>query len=341
MAKKHKHEDHLNHEAWAIPYGDLVTLLLALFVVMYSMSAINEGKFRVASASLKEAFSGKPTSPRPFEIGPGAPAGEPKPSVLPGTPPRPPLRGSGISLRKMLAGPEAQRVEQDAGQAELASQRERRQLAQMADEVHTAMGDLIAQKLVVVRRYEQWLEVEIQTDLLFASGSAQLGSAAGEVLDRLAEVLGEFDNHLRIEGHTDNVPISTREFPSNWELSSARAASVVHRFMAHGVDPHRMAVLGLAEYVPAVENVDEASRNRNRRVVIVVLANPTTQKMPIIPAMATAPAESVSSTADAPATGEALRSDLEPSATEPTPVESAPQRLAAASLATAGGRAEP
>lgn len=341
MAKKHKHEDHLNHEAWAIPYGDLVTLLLALFVVMYSMSAINEGKFRVASASLKEAFSGKPTSPRPFEILPGQPASEPKPSVLPGTPPRPVLRGSGISLQKVLADPAAQRVEQDAGMAGVASQRERRQLAQMADEVHTAMGDLIEQKLVVVRRFDQWLEIEIQTDLLYASGSAQLGTEAGEVLDRLADVLRGFDNHLRIEGHTDNVPISTREFPSNWELSSARAASVVHRFMAHGVDPRRMAVLGLAEYVPAVENTDAASRNRNRRVVIVVLANPATQQLPMIPAMVTAPSEPASSTVEASPPSDPLHTAIETPAAEQATDESAPQRLAAASTATAGGRAEP
>lgn len=344
MAKKRKHEDHLNHEAWAIPYGDLVTLLLALFVVMYSMSAINEGKFRVASASLREAFSGSPTSPSPIQLGPtpGAP-GDPKPKVVPGTTIRPSFRGSGISLRKVLADPEAQRVEQDAAMAELASKREHRQLAQMADEVHTAMGELIAQKLVVVRRYDQWLEVEIQTDLLYASGSAQLGSAAGEVLDRLAEVLRDFDNHLRIEGHTDNVPIATREFPSNWELSSARAASVVHRFMAHGVDPRRMAVLGLAEYVPAVENTDAASRNRNRRVVIVVLANPATQRIPTIPALLPEPGESASSTPDAPATTtEALHAAVEPApVAEQPPAVSAPQRLAAASTATSGGRAEP
>jgi chemotaxis protein MotB len=160
------------------------------------------------------------------------------------------------------------------GPGDTAQAREREQLARMADEVHTALGDLILEKQVIVRRHEQWLEIEIQTDILFASGSARLGSQAGSVLDRLADVLGNFDNWLRIEGHTDNVPIATREFPSNWELSSARAASVVHRFMARGVEPRRMTVLGLSEYHPAADNTNDDGRNRNRRVVVVVMANP-------------------------------------------------------------------
>lgn len=325
MAKKHKHEDHLNHEAWAIPYGDLITLLLAFFVVMYSMSSVNEGKYRVLADSLNEAFGGSPRSSQPIQVGPhkgaqGA-ASDPRPRILPGAPPHPGLRGSLISLQKDGdQGPTARRAEIDEARLESVAIREHRQLEKMADKVHEAMGDLIAQKLVVVRRYDQWLEVEIQTDLLYASGSAQLGSAAGAVLDRLAEVLREFDNHLRIEGHTDNVPIATREFPSNWELSSARAASVVHRFMAQGVAPQRMAVLGLSEYSPVVENTDAASRNRNRRVVIIILANPATQKLPNLPALAATP-------------------ESQPATTEPA--SGLPQPLAAAGAGTSAGRAEP
>ena len=288
MAKKVKHEDHLNHEAWAIPYGDLVTLLLALFVVMYSMSAVNEGKFRVASASLKAAFSGKPMSPMLIQIGPSPGASgsskDTRPRILQGAPPHQGISGAGISVvRPSIVGPSPAKVAAQKEQEAQAAAREREQLQKMADKVHEALGDLIAQKLVVVRHHEQWLEVEIQTDILFTSGSAQLASAAGQVLDRLAGAMLEFDNRLRIEGHTDNIPIATREFPSNWELSSARAASVVHRFMAGGIAPQRMAVLGLAEYQPVVENLDAASRNRNRRVVIVVLANPAAPPLPEFP----------------------------------------------------------
>lgn len=293
MAKKHKHEEHANHEAWAIPYGDLITLLLALFVVMYSMSAINEGKFRVASESLNAAFSGKPRSPTPLQIGPSTPSSKnlPRLQMMPGAPKPSPDRGANESLTgPEMAGKIAPHLSGFAGNEVRATARARRELEKMSEDVHAALGDLIDQKMVIVRRHEQWLEIEIQTDILFASGSAQLASAAGTVLERLAEVLQGFDNHLRIEGHTDNVPISTREFPSNWELSSTRAASVVHRFMARGVDPRRMTVLGLAEYRPVGDNANAEGRNRNRRVVIVVLANPADRPHELLPVPAAPPA---------------------------------------------------
>jgi chemotaxis protein MotB len=277
VAKKHKHEDHINHEAWAIPYGDLITLLLAFFVVMYSMSSVNEGKYRVLSDSLNAAFGGAPRSPTPIQVGPKAQSSssDPKPRVMPGAPPQPGLRGTLQALKKPdLPGLMPARLSGDGGLHEMIGTREHEQLARMSDEVHAALGDLILEKQVIVRRHEEWLEIEIQTDILFASGSARLGTEAGGVLDRLADVLGNFDNRLRIEGHTDDVPIATHEFPSNWELSSARAASVVHRFMARGVEPRRMAVLGLSEYHPVADNADDQGRNRNRRVVVVVMANP-------------------------------------------------------------------
>lgn len=296
MAKKHKHEDHINHEAWAIPYGDLITLLLAFFVVMYSMSSVNEGKYRVLSDSLNAAFGGAPRSPTPIQVGPKTQSStsDAKPRVLPGAPPKPGVRGTLQAFKKPdLPGLMPAKLPGEGGANPMVGAREREQLERMSDEVHEALGDLILEKQVIVRRHEEWLEIEIQTDILFASGSARLGDAAGGVLDRLADVLGNFDNRLRIEGHTDNVPIATREFPSNWELSSARAASVVHRFMAHGVEPRRMTVLGLSEYHPAADNADADGRNRNRRVVVVVMANPGTRNPQLEGLAAPAPTASV------------------------------------------------
>lgn len=277
MARKHKHEEHANHEAWAIPYGDLITLLLAFFVVMYSMSSINEGKYRVLADSLNAAFGGAPRSPSPVQVGPRTQnsSPEPRPRVLPGAPPHPGVRGSQQSQQRPdIAGPVVARLPGEGAREVRAAARQKRELERMAEDVHRALGDLIQQKLVVVRRHEQWLEIEIAADILFASGSSRVESAAGHVLDRLAGTLRGFPHPLRIEGHTDNVPIATREFPSNWELSSARAASVVHRFMANGVDPRRMAVLGLAEFRPVAANESVEGRNRNRRVTVVVLAHP-------------------------------------------------------------------
>jgi chemotaxis protein MotB len=125
--------------------------------------------------------------------------------------------------------------------------------------------------MVSVKRSNLWLEVEINTDILFPSGSSGFSGAALPVLDKLAEVLKSFPNPIRVEGHTDDRPIRTSAFPSNWELSAARAASVVHEFMQAGVDPMRLEIVGFGEFHPLQPNDSEAGRNANRRVAILIL----------------------------------------------------------------------
>lgn len=268
MARKHKHEDHLNHEAWAIPYGDLVTLLLALFVVMYAVSSVNEGKYRVLADALSEAFGGPPRSMKPIQMGTQQRGDEQsRIQVMParGADKSNPVGGNDPNMKNRFIQPS-----RAAGPGENAS---REHLARMAAAVEAALGDLISRDLVVVKRTDYWLEIEIRTDILFSSGSASVAEGAGPVLSRLAAILTPFGNNLRIEGHTDNVPINTVTFPSNWELSAARAASVVHLFMKQGVDPGRMTVAGFGEYHPVADNAAVEGRNQNRRVVIVVLAD--------------------------------------------------------------------
>ncbi len=252
MSRKHKHEEHMNHEAWAIPYGDLVTLLLALFVVMYAISSVNEGKFRAASASLSEAFKGVPRTAVPIQIG----------TI--------PVLSKGKELDVNLV--EAERQEDGGAMTDntgdgLASK-------EMADQLNTALDDLITAKVIVVRQTPFAIEVEIQTDLLFTSGQAKLSASAQEILMRLADVLKKFPNPIRVEGHTDNIPIRSAEFLSNWELSAGRAATVVHLLMSAGVSPQRMSVIGLSEYRPVADNNDEKGRNRNRRVQLIIPALP-------------------------------------------------------------------
>jgi len=273
--RKRSHEDHTNHEAWAIPYGDLVTLLLALFVVLYSMSSVNEGKYRVLSDSLNEAFGGRPRSMKPIQIGdhPDRGANPALINIVPKQAGTTQKRVDGNSLVKAPLPTSSPSPEQartaGAGQG-------RGDLRRMADQIQVAMGDLIDKKLVTVRRTEQWLEIEIRTDLLFPSGVADVSAAAKPVLARVSAILKPFPNAIRIEGHTDNVPIATAAFPSNWQLSSARAASVVSLFMAQGVAPTRMSVAGFGEFYPAASNDSPEGRNRNRRVLVVVLAGSAT-----------------------------------------------------------------
>lgn len=270
MSRKHKHEEHMNHEAWAIPYGDLVTLLLALFVVMYAISSVNEGKFRAASASLSEAFKGVPRTAMPVQIG----------TI--------PVLSKGKELDVNLA--EAERPPEGGIQDSLDSGGTGLAAKEMAEQLTDSLSDLIEAKVIVVRQTPFAIEVEIQTDLLFTSGQATLSVPAQEILTRLAGVLKGFPNPIRVEGHTDNVPIRSAAFLSNWELSSARAATVVHLLMNAGVKPERMAVIGLGEYRPVADNKDEAGRNRNRRVQLIIPAPPEA-KPPVTDAPVPAPAQ--------------------------------------------------
>jgi len=237
MARRKRHEEHENHERWAIPYGDLVTLLLAFFVVMYSISQVNEGKYRVVSDSLNAAFRGTPTSVLPIQVG------EPAATTL-----------------------AAPIVQLPADQKLMAL----RQLAQQAEK---AMGPLIMQGLVDVSRGEGKLSIAIRSDILFASGAARLAPEAQPVIELLGQVLAGFPVDVRVEGHTDNVPVAGGQYPSNWELSAARALSVVHMLVADGVPPERLSAVGFGEFHPVVPNSTPDGRNANRRVVLTVEAS--------------------------------------------------------------------
>jgi len=266
MARKKKHEEHVNAEAWAIPYGDLVTLLFALFTVMYAMSSVNEGKFRVLSDSMIAAFNGAPKSMRPVNIG------EPEPGKggdmhLVGVTPT-----VFMKIKDQKINPDGRLAPRDPSKAEGAISADLPGvLIRMQRQVQDAMQALIDAKLVTVRRENMWLEIEINADILFPSGAGEFTPTAEPVLDKLAEVLKPFPNPIRVEGHTDDRPIRTAEFPSNWELSAARAASVVHQFTRQGIDPLRLEIVGFGEYHPRQSNDTSEGRNANRRVAILVL----------------------------------------------------------------------
>lgn len=276
MARNHKHEDHVNHEAWAIPYADLLTLLLAFFVVMYAISSVNEGKYRVLSDSLFAAFRGSPRTLQPIQVGEKAVGSGAdihmtivQQAMLEGQP-RSMLEPTPIKMGEASNGSRQSNTTYDSETTQTAAAVE--QLETVAKEVEQAMSSLVDQKLIAVRRHGLWVEVEIRTDILFPSGVATLSPDAVNILRQLAGTLTPFPNPIRVEGHTDNRPINTRIFPSNWELSSARAASVVHLFTETGMAPSRLAVIGLGEYRPAQSNDTPEGRNANRRVVLVILS---------------------------------------------------------------------
>ncbi|MDT0618267.1 flagellar motor protein MotD [Salinisphaera sp. P385] len=280
-------EDHVNHEAWAIPYGDLITLLLAFFVVMYSISSINEGKYRVLSDAMMKAFNSPARTIHPIQLGRTRQRGDDsdqkvniiKPQTIEQSiggsarairhdaifPPPIPLR-AGVPI---VASPD--------GSGTAAAQA---QIQAVAERIREALAPLIAADMVTVRELPAGVEVEINTDILFVSGSAEVEDRARPVLADLAAVLSGLPNPLRIEGHTDNVPIRTPRYASNWVLSAARAASVVELFAAEGLAPALMSVHGYGEYRPVADNTTAGGRNANRRVVVLVRTLPDIQGLP-------------------------------------------------------------
>ena len=277
-----RHEEHTNHEAWAIPYGDLMTLLLAFFVVMYAISSVNAGKYRVLSDSLFAAFRGTPRTMEPIQVGEkqtgsgaelesaviqSALQGQQRTSLAPV-----PVEGGNLNtgtspVANNLPAKAASRARTvpAAGAAAAA-------LTRVADEVARAMDDLVKQDLVVMRRNEFWIEVEIKTDILFPERQRAAWPQRRGRLQRLGGALAPFPNPIRVEGHTDNKPIKTVAFYSNWELSAARAGSVVRVLQSHGVDPGAPGRDRLRRAAPDQSNDTEQGRNANRRVVVVILS---------------------------------------------------------------------
>ena len=324
MARRKQHEEHTNHEAWAIPYGDLVTLLLAFFVVMYAVSSLNEGKYRAVAASLASAFNAPPSALEPIQIGDNMKqeASIGRPTAIP----RGAVKGPASSpvldspLKPMLESKmRADRIgDSGADAASIAASRE--QLSRIALQLEDTLSEMVRARLITVRRSDLWLEVEINSDILFQSGSASLDFGAQELLSRLASVLRDLPNPIRIEGYTDDRPIATTQFPSNWELSAARAASVVHLFVRERFAPERLVMVGYGQFRPKAANDTDAGRNANRRVVLMVLATPAAA--PAQPAAAPASAPETPAFPSAPVPQPAIARTRDPvPAPSPTPTQ--------------------
>lgn len=259
MSRRRRYvEEPANNDRWLISYADFITLLFAFFVVMYSISSINEGKYRVLSDSLMWAFRQTPKSMDPVQVGQPAKADIPpnrsfiqRPNVL-DTP----------AIEVLPDERTARRGIEDA-----------HFMGRMADELRRALAELMELDLVTVRYNHLWLEVEIRDSVLFPSGSAILQPRAVPVMKSVAAILRDYQNAVRVEGFTDDRPIDTLMYPSNWELSTARASSVVRLLVSAGVDPGRLSAQGFAEFRPVAENVTAEGRAQNRRVVLVVLAD--------------------------------------------------------------------
>jgi len=251
--RKRKIEEPVNHERWLVSYADFITLLFAFFVVMYSISSVNVGKYRVLSDTLEATFTEPKRSIEPIQVGEvqrseDDEAGDKTDNLIK------------IETVKVYSPPPV-------------SDNTIRTINDLSKQLNSAFSDLIESEDIVIKQGEDWLELEMKSRVLFYSGEARLGKEAVPIIGKVANILRTSANPIQVEGFTDDNPINTPKFPSNWELSAARAASVVHLLDRYGLNPERMSAIGYGEFQPIADNRTEAGRQKNRRVVLVVLGS--------------------------------------------------------------------
>ncbi len=238
-----------SHERWLVSYADFMTLLMAFFVVMYSLSQVSEDHFRVLSQALDKAFNNE--SIDESEITEGVPKLSTTASPLA-------LDGNAIEDRR---GNDSSEVPEN--------------FVRVDDTREQTFEKLVETDPVLIGGNERWLQLELPAEILFQSGGASLSETAKVRLSGIAEDLNSHGKEIRVEGFTDNEPVSGGLYPSNWELSSARASAVVRFLVEQGVKPRRLSAIGYGEHYPISTNSTEEGRNENRRIVISVAAHET------------------------------------------------------------------
>lgn len=248
MLRRQILQDSNNHERWLISYADFMTLLFGFFVVMYAISSVNEGKYKVLSSALNEVFAQRELTLAPVQVGESTRATVPD-VVVAENPASAPDKTPGDTF-----------------------------LESMASQVQERLAGVLGEGEFDVKGNDQWLEINLDAAVLFDSGDAALGPLANDVLREVVALLTEVGNPVTVEGYTDNVPIETARFASNWELSAARAASVVRAFAELGLDPERLAAVGYGEQHPVATNATPQGRAHNRRVTILVARSADAQR---------------------------------------------------------------
>lgn len=243
--RKQKIDEHVdNHERWLVSYADFITLLFAFFIVMYAVSSVNEGKYRVLSSSLVSAFKNDNSTPsQSTEFSP-------------------------ISIQQSNQADSIKLIDNPG----ILKTKKQERMKSMAKNILHALEPLVKDGQVRVAQSSLGITVEINASVLFSPGQAKLADSSSLTLQAVAHVIKGHEHEIHVEGHTDNLPIHTENFPSNWELSSARASSVIRLFIENGVEAHRLTAIGYGENRPIETNETPEGRKRNRRVTVMILS---------------------------------------------------------------------
>ncbi len=247
--KKEHHEEHAD-ETWLIPYSDLLTLLLALFIVLFASAQVDEKKFEELKATFNIAFSGNPA----ILDRPKSDKGEPNTPTVPQLP----------TVVDPLNGPN-----------EKAYMQETAQLIELKKTLDKYITDNGLQGDLNTALTEEGLMIRIKDAALFPSGSANLRPESLRLGTEIAKLLTPLTQKVTVSGHTDNMPINTREFPSNWELSSQRAVNFMRFLLSQqqGLMPARFSATGYGEFRPLAGNNTAEGRSANRRVEVLIQRN--------------------------------------------------------------------
>ena len=230
-------------EAWLLPYSDLMTLLLAVFIVLFAVSKVDQAKAEKISQEFTQNMISESYTASQAASGEGA-AGNVSVSI-----------DNVSELEEFLGEYELQKLED------------------LKEEIDEKLRNEGISNSVSTSIDMRGLVIRLNNAILFDSGSAEIKSEHEESLIVVANTIRSLDNYIRIEGHTDNIPISSDVYPSNWELSSARAASVVQLFINKcGFLPNKLVAVGYGEYKPVEDNSTSRGRERNRRIDIIVLS---------------------------------------------------------------------
>jgi chemotaxis protein MotB len=260
--RRHKHshheEEHENEERWLVSFADMMTLLFCLFMVLFAISSVNTSKFEALQRALQDAFSGKILSGGQAVMETGNDTPPEEPGTEPPLPAMTPLQAMATTSIQEAASKAARKEEEDF-----------EALKRRIDALVAREG-LTGRVETTVRR--RGLVIELLTDnVFFDSGQAVIKSGATRLLDKLGAVLRDERTHpIVVEGHTDSQPISTSQYPSNWELSGARASAVVRAFVSDGVERGRVSGALYGAEKPTASNATPEGRSRNRRVDVIL-----------------------------------------------------------------------
>jgi chemotaxis protein MotB len=262
--KKHHHEEHENHERWLVSGYDMMTLLFAVFVVLFAISSTNISKVKLLKQSLQEAFSGPVFTGGRAMMETGDESAAQRSASSPPLPSLSPAQALEQRMSPDGSKTDAEAAE-EAAKEEQGFQALKRRIDKLVDEA--GLADKVSTTVSL-----RGLKIRLMTDkLLFDSGSAIIKPGAFHALDEIGNIIAvEAEHPVLVEGHTDNRPITTSQYPSNWQLSGARAAAVVQRLVTDGVEPKRTSLSGYASQHPVTTNATAFGRARNRRVEIIL-----------------------------------------------------------------------